>query len=90
MCKVLKAARIHSPRQADLRAITPGRGDHLVPGKGTTCAAGSGGKSPGSRDLDSRGGKEVWAGSGRPGKEERGEALEVADHGLRKEVDSLL
>lgn len=75
---------------ADLRSITPRRDCCLSPGKGTSCAAASGGRDPGVRGHGSRSGTEVWAGSGRPCSPGPGRASAEADPGLQREAGSPL
>lgn len=75
-----------SPLSAELRASTRLLGDFLSRGKGTSCAAGSGGRGRGVRG---RRRKEAWSGSGRLCSPERGKAEREADLGLRKAADIL-
>lgn len=78
-----------SPLWADVRPSTPRLGG-LTRGKGISCAAGSGGTSPSVLVRESRGGREVWAGSGRLCRPVLGRASEAADRGLPTAARSLL
>lgn len=82
----------HSPLSTDHRPSTLRLGDFLTRGKGTSCAAGSGGTSRGDRGRGSRGGTEAWAGSSRLCSPVPGTAPGAADLGLclRKAAGSLL
>lgn len=88
-CTQLSISTGHPPLSADHRPSTPRLGDSLSRGTGTSCAAGSGGKSPGAHGRGSRG-RAAWVGCGRLCTRVPGKASEAAVLGLRKAAGSLL